>query len=339
MGTLSTTAPSSSADLLRLATGFWDARALAVAVELDLFTVLAKAPATLPELCQVLGLHPRPAEALLNGLAALGVLELAGDHYRNGAAAATWLDRAQPAYLGSLSTLAGSQFPLWSRLNTLLVTGQPQTGGHTELDGYSDEAALRRFVESMDVLSAPCGAALAATFDWSGRTTLVDLGGGRGNVVATVLGAHPHLRGASFDLPDLRPLFDEHVTRLGLADRMRFHAGDFFRDELPPADVYLLGHLLADLDDERCEQLVARVADALPPGGTLLVYDAMIDPDRPQTWRNWLLMLNLQLVSPGGTGYRTKDCQSWLTRAGLVEVGACPLVDHETLVTGVKPRP
>jgi 8-O-methyltransferase len=300
---------------------------VAVAVELDLFSMLAS-PATLAEVCAARRLHPRPAEALLNGLCAIDVLVRAGDRYRTGPAAASRPEPADPA--------AGWQYPLWTRLRALLETGEPQ-GLHAELEFCPDEVALRRFVDAADRRSAHCGPALAEAVDWRDASTVVDLGGARGSVLADVLRAHHHLEGTSFDLPVMGPLFDEHADGLGPRDRMSFHGGDFFADELPPADAYLLGHLLSDWDDDRCAHLVARAADALAPHGMLLLHDTLVDPDRPHTDENWVHSLHAQLIGPGGTPNTTGDCREWFAAAGLTDIRVLALVDTETLVIGTRP--
>jgi 8-O-methyltransferase len=289
---------------------------VAVAAELDLFAAL---PATLDELCARLRLHPRPAEALLNGLCTMGVLARDGDRYRTG---------TPPPPVTTTPT------PLWTRLRALLETGEPQ-GVHAGLDFCPDDVALRRFVAAAEARSAGCGPALAAAIDWREAETVVDLGGARGAVLADVLRAHPHLRGASFDLPAVRPLFDEHVA--DLAGRMWFHGGDFFADELPEADAYVLGNLLPDWDDDRCADLVERAVDALAPDGTLLLYDGLLDPDRPETNENWVPALVAQLVGPGGTVNTTDDCRAWFAAAGLVDVTVRPLAGSVSVVTGTKP--
>lgn len=328
--------PAGPAELFRAATAFWHSRMLAVAVELDVFSLLATGPASLDQVCTRLRLHRRPTEALLNGLCATGILHRDGDRYRNGETAGTWLDRAKPDYAGGLFAVAGWQFPLWTRLRDLLETGEPQ-GDRAGLPFLGDTDAMRGFVEAADGQSADCGPALASALDWSAATHVVDLGGARGTVLAAVLAAHPHLHGTCFDLPAVAPLFAEHADRLGVAGRMRFRAGDFFADELPAADVYLLGHLMSDWDDERCAHLVARAADALAPGGTLVVFDSLVDPDRPGTWHNWVRDLNAQLVAPGGTVNSTEDCRAWLADAGLTGIQVHTLVDADSLVIGTKP--
>ncbi|HEY7597539.1 MAG TPA: methyltransferase [Actinophytocola sp.] len=298
---------------------YWRSRMVAVATELDLRAVL---PATLEEVCARLGLHPRPAEALLNGLCAMGFLARDGAHYRAGTP------------LPPVTTPPTPPTPLWTRLRPLLETGEPQ-GLHAGLDFCPEEEALRRFVAAGEARSTGCGPALAAAIDWREVETVVDLGGARGGVLAHVLRAHPHLRGASFDLPAVRPLFDEHVA--DLADRMWFHGGDFFADELPEADVYVLGNLLSDWDDDRCAHLVERAVAVLPPGGMLLLYDALLDPDRPETEENWVHALVAQLIGPGGTVNTTDDCRAWFAAAGLTDVEVRPLTGSMSVVLGTKP--
>ncbi len=303
----------------------WHARMVAVAVELDLLTAT---PVTLAGLCAMRRLHPRPTEALLNGLCAMDVLARDGERYRTGPAAAAWTQRA--------AAVTEWRYPLWTRLRALLDTGEAQ-GLHAELELCSDEEALRRFTEAAERRSARCGPALAGAIDWRDAGTVTDLGGARGPALAEILRAHPHLEGVSFDLPVLGPLFDEHAAGLGLRDRMSFHGGDFFTDELPPADVYLLGHLLSDWDDDRCAHLVARAADALAPHGMLLLYDTLVDPDRPDTGENWARGLNAQLIGPTGTVNTTGDCRAWLAAAGLTDIRVRALTGTETLVTGTRP--
>lgn len=326
------------ADRYPVATAFWRSRMVAVAVELDVFSLLATEPATLAELCARLRLHPRPTEALLNGLCAMGILTHDGEHYRNGATADSRLDRAEAGHPGDPFAVGGWQSPLWTRLRVLLETGEPQ-GAHAGLDFCPDSVALSRFVEATDARSARCGPALARALDWTGATRVVDLGGGRGNVLAGILRAHPHLSGTAFDLHAVRPLFDEHTARLGLTGRMRFRGGDFFTDDLPPADVYLLGHLLSDWDDERCALLLGRAATALAPGGTLALYDSLIDPDRPHTGENWLHSLNTQLIGPAARPNSVADCRAWLSAAGLVDLEVRTLAGPDSLVTATKRAP
>ncbi|WP_243859807.1 acetylserotonin O-methyltransferase [Amycolatopsis arida] len=323
-------------EVLRLGSAFWEAKTLLTAVQLDVFTSLAAQPATEAELVARLGLARQAGSHFVNGLCHMGLLERDGEVLRNSAVAETYLDSAKPSFRGGWFQMMNWQFNLWTRLEDLLRSGDRQTPEQSEFDFYSDVEAVERFMAWMDAANAALGPALARVLDWSRHRSFVDLGGARGNVSAELVKAHRHLRGHVFDLPAVRPAFDRHMERLGMADKVTFHAGDFFTDELPPADAYIFGHVLHDWDSERCGTLVRRAADALRPGGSLLVYDAMIDESRPETGRNWLLSLNMQLITPGGREYPASECVEWMERAGLTEISVLPLADMDSVVTGRK---
>ncbi|MEU1090467.1 methyltransferase [Streptomyces sp. NPDC005576] len=86
----------------------------------------------------------------------------------------------------------------------------------------------------------PLAAAPAADFGWSSRHHVIDLGGALGAVPAAVLGTHPHMTGAVFELPPVKPVFEAFVAATGLSERLTFHGRDFFTDALPQVDVYVV---------------------------------------------------------------------------------------------------
>ena len=119
--------------------------------------------------------------------------------------------------------------------------------------------------------------AIAAKFPWHEYRTFVDVGAAEGALSVSVASAHPHVMGTGFDLPGVRPHFEAYVAAHSLSDRLAFHAGDFFADPLPQADVLVMGHVLHDWDLERKRLLIAKAYGALPQGGALVVYETIID--------------------------------------------------------------
>jgi ubiquinone/menaquinone biosynthesis C-methylase UbiE len=189
----------------------------------------------------------------------------------------------------------------------------------------------------MDYLTAPLSAKLAKAFDWSRVRSFVDVGGGRGTVAATVAAAHPHLQGGVFDLPPVRPVFEEHVAGTDLGERISFHGGNFFTDNLPSVDVLMFGHVLHDWGVAERRALLAAAFRALPPGGRVLIYDPMIDDDRSHRASSLLVSLNMLLATPGGSEYTAAECFEWLAQAGFGEPDVVALDDHDSLVTARKP--
>ncbi|HEX6345804.1 methyltransferase [Umezawaea sp.] len=326
------------AAIVELGTAFWGAKVLLSAVEIDLFSTLAGEPLTAVEIRERLGLHPRALDDFLGALCAHGLLIKKEDRFHNSAEADIYLDRAKPTYLGGFLTMVNWQYVGWSKLGDLLRTGRMQNDRAANFEAfYQNEDVLRRFMAAMDGASAAIGPALADAVDWTRFTSVVDLGGARGNLVAEIAKAHPHLEAGCLDLPPIEPLFDEHMDRLKLTGKVRFHPADFFADELPSPDAFVCGHVLHDWDGEHNQRLVARAYEALPPGGALFVYDAMIDDSRPSTRRNRLLSLNMQLLTEGGAEYPVAAYEAWFRTAGFTDVRARPLTASDTLVTGVKP--
>ncbi len=327
-------------EYLRIGTGFCTAQILLTALELDLFGTLRDGPLTNAQLCARLGLHPRGAGDFLDALVCLGLLVKDGGRYRNSLGAERHLVSGEPHYVGGFLERAHRMlYPAWGRFATALRTGEPQSeaGSGEPYDTMSaDPVQLRSFLGMMDTMNAPLGVALADAFDWSGCRTVVDVGGARGNLMATVTTAHPHLRATVFDLPQVEPFFTEHMTRFDLGDRVSFRPGSFFTDPIPEADAVVIGHVLHDWAEGERRMLVEKAYLALRPDGALLVYDPMLNPDEPNLV-NLVISLDMLLTTRGGAEYTPQDCRSWLTDAGFSIEATRSLGFSDTLVVGRKP--
>ncbi|MFI0787272.1 methyltransferase [Streptomyces lydicus] len=328
--------------LLESAMSFQRAKLVLTGLEIGLFDLLAGGPAEEDAVRERLGLHPRGTSHFLAALAEAGVLAREGSRYRNGAAAARFLVRGEPGFLGGFLHVADEvMYPAWGRLAASLRTGEPQAATYSRPDMfgelYEDDAKRSAFVRMAEDASRPLIPALAKTFDWSAHGSVLELGGCRGNVAAGLVAAHPHLDATVLDLPQLRPEFDAHMRALGTTRKVRFHAADFFTDPLPEADVIMIGHCLVDWTDDQRRALVSRVLPALRPGGAFLVWDPMIVPGAESCLRNLVRSLNMQLMTPHGANYRVDDLTGWLREAGFDGVRHTALGQDVTLVTAVRP--
>ena len=327
--------------LLQLGLGFWDSKTLLSAVELGVFGALADGPLDAETLRGRLGLHPRGARDFFDALVALGVLEREGDVYRNTPESDLFLDRAKPSYVGGILEMANARlYPFWGALTEGLRTGLPQneakTGGNFFAVLYRDPHALGQFLHAMTGLTLGAALAIARKFPWEKYRTFVDVGCAEGCLPVQVARAHPHLAGVGFDLPPVEPHFAAYVAAHGLGERLRFHPGDFFRDPLPEADVLVMGRILHDWNLEEKRLLIAKAHAALPPGGALVVYDAVIDDERRQNAFGLLMSLNMLIEMEGGFDYTGADCRRWLREAGFRETYVEPLVGPDSMVVGIK---
>ena len=334
--------PPSPQQILEVGLGFWASQTLLSAVGMGLFTELAREPGDLKSLQQRLKLHPRGAADFLDALVALGFLERTDGVYRNTPSTEVFLDRAKPSYIGGMLEMAQQRlYPYWGRLTDALQTGERQNetrDGSPDLFSalYSDPQRLKQFLRAMSGISRGANCEIARRLPWGQYRTYVDIGTAQGDLAVQIALANPHLRGQGFDLPQVSTIFGEYVAELGLTERVTFQPGDFFRDELPAADVMLMGHILHDwgLDDKR--MLIAKAYRALPPGGALVVYDALIDDDRRQNAFGLLMSLNMLIETPAGFDYTGADCQGWMQDAGFRETRVLHLIGPDAMVVGIK---
>src|SRR5215208_7264404 len=301
--------------IMQLGLGFWGSKTLLSAVELGLFTELAKENSLDAEtLAERLMLHPRSARDFLDALVSLGMLERDGDQYSNTPETDLFLDRAKPSYVGGMLEMSNARlYPFWSSLTEALRTGQPQNeskGGGEDFFAaiYADPGRLEGFLKAMTGISLGSAMAIAKKFPWDRYETFVDVGAAQGGLPVQVALAHDHLSGGGFDLPPVGPIFEEYVDSHGLGDRLRFYPGDFFENPLPAADVLVMGRILHDWDLEGKKTLLAKAYEALLEGGALIVYESIIDDDRRENAQGLLMSLNMLIETQGGFDFTGADC-------------------------------
>jgi hypothetical protein len=321
--------------------GFRASKVLLSAIELDIFTILSEQSLDAAALMRRTGLQERGARDFFDALVALGMLERGDDGlYANAPEAGFYLDRRKPSYIGALFEQYNAiGFGLWNSLTQALRTGSPQTGitaARHCASIYADAAQLRTFVKSMTAGSLLPAKAIAAQFPWEKYRTFIDIGTAEGCLPVEVALAHPAIRGAGFDLPELREIFETYVREHGLAERLQFHAGNFFESPLPPADVVVYGRILHNWDLDTKRILLGKAYEALPKGGVLIVHESLVPDDRRSDAAGLLASLNMLLWTAGGFDFSGADCVQWMRDAGFRNLRVEPLAAEQSMVVGEK---
>jgi hypothetical protein len=330
--------------ILQLGSAFWASKTLLSAIELGLFTRLAEAgPQDLAQLRAALRLHERSARDFLDALVALGMLRRLPDGcYANTLETETYLDRNKPSYVGGMLEMMNARlYPFWGNLTQALHTGLPQneiTTGEPDLFTavYAEPARLEQFLRAMTGLSLPTARAMAAAFPWRDYRSYADVGCAQGGLTAEIAHAHPHLVGFGYDLPPVKPVFERYIAQHGLERRVSFKSGDFFKDMLPAVDVLVMGHILHDWSLHEKKMLLRKAYEALPRGGALIVYDAMIDDARSENAFGLLMSLNMLIETPAGFDYTGQDCMGWMREAGFANVRVEKLQGPYSMAVGRK---
>lgn len=328
--------------ILQTGMAFWASKTLLSAVEIGVFTELAHGPEAFEALRGRLGLHARAARDFLDALVALGFLQRTNGVYANTPETDLFLDRRKPSYVGGILEMANHRlYPFWGHLTEALRTGLPQnelkSGGSGFFETlYADPARLKEFLGAMTGVSHGSNLSIAKAFSWRDYRTFVDVGTAQGDLAVQVARANPHLRGIGFDLAEVAPIFEDYVAVSEVTDRLKFQPGDFFKDELPRADVVMLGHILHDWDLPTKKMLIKKAFDALPVGGSLIVYEAIIDDDRSQNAFGLMMSLNMLIETPAGFDYTGQDCVGWMKEAGFSATRVERLVGSDSMVVAVK---
>lgn len=330
--------------IVQILDGYLATKALTVSLEIGIFEALADGPASLAAVCARLGTHERPTDMLLTACCAIGLVERTDGLYRLAPLAARYLVRSSPLFMGGhIERVDRQLYPAFTHLaeaarNNRRIPSRRQ--GNLFDDLYSSEEEVRRFVQAMHPGSLRAGRTLAALLDLAQVELLLDVGGGSGGACIAACQAAPTLRACVFDLPPVVPVAREYIAAAGLEARIATCSGDFFRDPLPPgADLALLARVVHDWGPDENRAILQAVYDALRPGGTVAIYEALLDDDRTGPLLPALFSLIMLLETDAGRQYSGAELRALLEATGFVEVRVQQLGGEGDLVLARKPGP
>jgi acetylserotonin N-methyltransferase len=315
------------APVLDLIDAFRRSKAMFTAVSLGVFDLLADEPAGAAELAGRLQVHPDALARLLDACASLGLVRRENGLYANQPIAETYLIRRSPHTLAGYVLYSDEVlFRLWANLADAIREGThrwTQTFGADAgslFDHFfrSDEA-MRTFLQGMHGLGALSSPKVVAAFDLGRFRRVVDLGGASGHLVVAACELYPELTGVIFDLPRVTAVAREYVDRSPARDRIELASGDFFRDELPEADLYAAGRVLHDWSEEKIHRLLTKIHRRLPSGGGLLIAERLLDEDRGGPATAHLQSLNM-LCCTEGKERTLSEYAALLSGAGFSQV-------------------
>lgn len=262
---------------------------VAATAHFGVFRMLAPGPMEPGELARRVGLERRPFQVLVTALRAMGTLRVEPDG-RLGLTplAESHLVSSSPWYVGDYFSLAAGS-PGVSAMVERLRTNRPAGGddggvGFIYREGIRSameaEEGARFFTQALAGRARNVAPVLAERMPLAGASLLVDVGGGTGVYSVAFLRANPGLRAVVWDRPEVLKVAAEISAASGVADRLELRPGDMFRDPFPAgADVVLLSNILHDWDEAECLALLGRCAEALGPGGRLLIHDVFLEDD------------------------------------------------------------
>jgi SAM-dependent methyltransferase len=323
--------------LMQMATGYWASATLSAAVELGVFDALADGSADAESLAKRAGASSPHLLRLLEALAALGVLRREQERFSIDPSLRPLLSPSSPTCLLDALRFNLDMYPLWARLGSSIRAGQPALPPSAHLG--DDPGRTERFVRGMHSRAMMLAPAVVEAIDLGDARTLLDLAAGPGTFSRMLLERHPKLRSTLFDLPPVLDVARRLLESPGTLGRITLHPGDYRKDPLPGGfDAVLYCGALHQETPESAATLLRKIRDSLRPGGSLLVVDLMLAPDRTGPAFSALFSLNMMLVSPVGRVFDERETQDLLRAAGFDDVAAThPAGSPYTIVRARRP--
>jgi hypothetical protein len=315
--------PADDVDRLRgLITQYFASRALYAAAALDVAEKIAGGAKGVDELAIAVGAHAPSLYRVLRLLAASGVFREDGDGRFWNTALSELLRPGVPGSLRDLVLLFGDEtsWRSWEGILHAVRTGEaPFEHVYREkffdyLQDHPDTAAM--FDRAMASASSTTNAAVVAAYDFSMMKTLVDVAGGIGAALCSILQATPGLSGILFDLPHVEQRAREYVSAQGLADRCQFVAGSFFEAVPSGASGYFMKHILHDWGDAECLRILRVCREAMDGDARLLICERIVPPGNEPSPAK-LIDLHMMMTNHGGKERTEQEYRELLTAAGL----------------------
>jgi hypothetical protein len=292
------------AALAQLIFGKCISMAISVAAKLRIADKLAAGPKSAADLARETGSHAPSLYRLLRALAGAGVFAEDADGRFRLTPMAEFLRTGVPGSLRGIADYCGSDWSwrAWGNLLDSVRTGETafdRVFGEPCFDylaKHPEDSAV--FNEGMTGFSSSVAPAVAEAYDFSKFGTVVDVGGGHGVLLSTILKAFPAIRGVVFDAPHVVEGAKEPIRAAALADRCRAEGGDFFRAVPAGGDAYLMKHIIHDWPDDKATTILRNCRKAVNPGGKLLLVEIVIKPgDEPDLGK--LIDLEMLVIASG----------------------------------------
>jgi hypothetical protein len=322
------TGESPAAALTRLVNGYQISHALHAAAALGIADLLAVGTDSVIDLATATGTRPDPLYRLLRALAAAGVFMELRDRRFTLTAMGECLRSDAPDPVAPWAMHAGQAYVhrAWEALPHSLRTGETAFRHAHGVDVWDyrarhpEQSAI--FDRAMSGISRRVAEAVVNTCDFGSFRHVVDVGGGEGALLATILAAHPGACGVLFDLPHVVARAAPVLDAAGVAARCDIVAGDFFTSVPQGGDAYVLKGILHDWDDTAATTILRACRRAVGPGGALLVIERLIAPPNQGADAKFS-DLNM-LVLPGGRERTLHEFASLFLASGfrLIDVGA-----------------
>ncbi len=326
--------PSPQAVLMRMARGYRGAKALQVVAELGIANLVAQESKTAEELSKVLGVESDALYRLLRALASEGIFKEGSDSRFENTPLSEAIRDDVPGSVRDYVINAphdGSMLA-WTKFMDVVKTGKASFEDVNGCDYYEyfrrHPDIGERFHKQMTVLSSQIISALVKSYDFSQFKTLIDVGGGQGIVLASILGKNPQMHGCLYEQSSVIEGAKTFLETRGVINRCDLISGDFLESIPKGYDAYLLKHVLQDRGDEKALTILRNCRASIPKHGKLLIIGAVLSKDNAPHAAKWR-DLHFMVIYQGGRERTKREFDNLLRKSGfeLKQMIAPPIPD------------
>jgi hypothetical protein len=326
--------------VLQMASGYWVSQSIYVAAKLGIADLLKDSPKSCDELATATGTNAHSLYRVLRALASLGVFAETQPHHFTLTPLAACLQSNVPGSVRAFVIMLGEEhYRAWGEFMHSV-----QTGGSSFEHIYgmnifeylaTNPEPAKIFDESMTNGSALESAAISASYDFSSIHTLVDVAGGQGLLIASILKSNPTLNGILFDQPYVIERAKPFIEAEGVLERCQLATGNFFESVPEGGDAYILKHIIHDWDDERAIAILKQCHKVMPENGKVLVAEQIIPPGN-QPFMGKLLDLNMLVMTSGGRERTEAEYRSLFEKAGFKLTRIVPTQEEVSVIEGIR---
>ncbi len=325
--------------------GFMMSQTLFVGDEIGIFDYISQGKANnLSDLAKLADVNPDALKRLILAAVSIGLIEFKDGEYKIPDHLQPFLARNSSQYCGdSFSHFREVSVRTFLNFKEALKENKPQWQSifaQTQEESpfgqlYNNPKHLENFLDSMWGLGYAPAQELVKKCALHQHNVLVDVGGGSGSFAIAALENHPNLKAIVFDLPKVRPYLERKFSQHQIAERINFIGGDFFKDELPPGDVYVLGYILSDWNRENGTQLLNKIYNSLPKGGLVLIVEKLFNEDKNGPLETAMMNIAM-LLETWGQHYSGSEYIQWLQEIGFQNCKIIRSNGEKHMVMGIK---
>jgi len=326
--------------MLQLISGFWIARCVYIAAKLGIPDLLKDGPKTADELAAATETHAPSLFRVLRALASVKVLTQSDDNRFGNTPMSETLRSDMPGSFRAfaMTELGEEHYPAWGELLHSVRTGEiafDKAFGEPVWEFFAKHPENARiFNDAMSGMTAQAEGALHQAYDFSGINTIMDVGGGHGGFITSILARYPNMRGILFDAPQVVEGAKPKITASPIAERLKIMGGDFFQEVPSEADAITMKWIIHDWNDEQSVAIMKNCYNALPQNGKLILVEAVV-PEGDEMHIAKFVDLNM-LVMTGGRERTEAEYRQLYEAAGFRLTRVVPTESPFSAIEGVK---